>query len=465
MGPVDRLRSGGVRRRVAAAHVAWALVVTASGCGSRRAESDLLAAASTRTGAAAHAAAPGATSAGAGSPASPGSAPSGSGTSPLVAGAARGVDTGPSPSAGATGSLRPIKIGNVGIYSGIAGASTRNGLGAIRAWEQTVNAHGGVAGHPVQVVVADDGGDPAQSAAARKRLVEEEHVVAFVGNMDFLTGGNFVAYHTQTRVPVVGGVGPSWYYDSPFYFPQVTFTPPLFTAALAAIADQVPGATKLATIVCVENRASCTDAGKAWAAEAPGFGQQIVYQAQVSTTQPDFTGECSAARSAGATVLLLALDASGTQRLAQSCSRQGYHPRLAGLLGSQSLADGPLLDGLMLPSPSFPWTSKSDPPRQAFATAMATYAPNAELDLLATQVWTSAVLFARAVELAGPKDVITNEDVLRGLWSMHGETLGGLTYPLTFTQGQPAAKKVCYFLMVIAGGKWTTPNGDTIRCR
>jgi branched-chain amino acid transport system substrate-binding protein len=363
------------------------------------------------------------------------------------------------------GQPQPIKVGNVGIYSGVGGAVTRNGLSALKAWEQSVNAQGGVAGHPVQVVVADDGGDPAQSLAARKRLVDEEHVVAFVGDLDFLTGGSFFDYHAQTRVPVVGGAGPAFYYDSPFYFPQDTYAPPSFTATLAAVADQVPGGAKVATIVCVEDRANCTDAAKAWSAEASGFGQQVVYQAQVSIAQPDFTGECIAARNAGAEVLLLGLDSAASQRVAQSCARQGYHPRFAGNIGRQSLADVPNLDGFILASPSFPWTSKSDPERQAFATAMATYAPDAELDAFATSVWTSAVLFTRAVELAGPKAVITNEDVLRGLWSMHDETLNGLTYPLNFTEGQPAEKKVCYFLMVTAGGAWTTPNGDAIKCR
>jgi branched-chain amino acid transport system substrate-binding protein len=361
--------------------------------------------------------------------------------------------------------LQPIKVGNIGIYSGVGGAVTRNGLAALKAWEQWVNTRGGVAGHPVQVVVADDGGDPAQSLAARKRLVDGEHVVAFVGDQDFLTGGNFLAYHAQTRVPVVGGVGPAFYYDSPFFFPQDTYAPAQFTAALAAVADQVPGGAKVATIVCVEDRANCTDAGRAWSAEAGGFGQQVVYQAQVSIAQPDFTGECIGARNAGAAVLLLGLDSAATQRVAQSCARQGYHPRFAALIGRQSLAHVSDLDRFILASPSFPWTSKSDPARQAFATAMATYAPDAELDIFAASVWTSAALFTRAVELAGAKEVITNEGVLRGLWSMHGETLGGLTYPLTFTEGRPAEKKVCYFLMVTAGGAWTTPNGDAIKCR
>jgi branched-chain amino acid transport system substrate-binding protein len=456
-----------MRRRVAVVLVACALAATASGCGSRRAESDLLAAAATRTAAATHAAAPDATSPGAVSATSSGfdtSAAAGPAGTTAGVGAAGRANSSQPQRPGKTGALQPIKVGNIGIYSGIGGASTRGGLAAIKAWEQWVNAHGGVVGHPVQVVVADDGGDPAQSAAARKRLVEQEHVVAFVGDSDFLTGANFLAYHAQTRVPVVGGTGAAFYYDSPFFFPQNTFAPPIFTATLAAIADQVPRA-KLATIVCVEDRATCTDAGKAWAAEAGGFGEQIVYQAQVSVTQPDFTGECSAARSAGADVLVLAMDFASTQRLGQSCARQGFHPRFAGLIGGQSLAAKPLLDGLILGAGSFPWTSKSDPGRQAYATAMATYAPSAELDLFSTSVWTAAALFTRAVELAGPKDVITNEDVLRGLWSMHGDSLGGLTYPLTFTQGQPAAKRVCYFLMVIAGGRWTTPNGEAIKCR
>jgi branched-chain amino acid transport system substrate-binding protein len=384
---------------------------------------------------------------------------------PAGVSATGGTDTGQATGGGDTGQPQPIKVGNIGIYSGVGGAVTRNGLSALKAWEQSVNAQGGVAGHPVQVVVADDGGDPAQSLAARKRLVDEEHVVAFVGDLDFLTGGSFFDYHAQTRVPVVGGAGPAFYYDSPFYFPQDTYAPPAFTATLAAVADQVPSGAKVATIVCVEDRANCTDAGKVWSAEANGFGQQVVYQAQVSIAQPDFTGECIAARNAGAEVLLLGLDSAASQRVAQSCARQDYHPRFAGNIGRQSLADVSNLDGFILASPSFPWTSKSDPARQAFATAMATYAPDAELDAFATSVWTSAVLFTRAVELAGPKAVITNEDVLRGLWSMHDETLNGLTYPLSFTEGQPAEKKVCYFLMVTAGGAWTTPNGDAIKCR
>lgn len=365
---------------------------------------------------------------------------------------------------GVTGSLQTIKVGTVGFNSGVGGAATRGGLAAIRAWEQWVNANGGVAGHRVQVLTADDAGDPAQSRAARQRLVEEG-VVAFVGNTDVLTGGNFLEYHAKTRVPVVGGIGASYYYDSPFYFPPNSYAPARFTATLAAVADQIPGGARVATIVCVEDRATCTDAGQTWNAQASRYKLDVVYQAQVSIAQPDYTGECIAARNADATVVLLAMDAAGTERLARSCARQGYRPRFAGLIGSDTLASVEALDRFIFASPSFPWTDTGAPNRAAFRRAMATYAPGVALDVNATSVWTSAVLFAHAIEAIDRRARITNEDVLRGLWALRNDDLGGLTYPLTFTEGQKTTPRVCYFPMTITGGKWSATGASGVTCR
>lgn len=450
--------------------------VLLASCGSAHPRDELLAAAARSVPADASASTSssgtGATTA-AGSGSAPGTA---SGASPAAAAsggaqAAGQPDPAAVPTAGGdpdappVGELQLIRVGTIGFNSGIGGAATRGGLAAIRAWEQWVNANGGVAGHQVEVLTADDAGDPAQSRAARQRLVDEEGVVAFVGNTDVLTGGNFLDFHAQTRVPVVGGIGASYYYDSPFYFPPNSYAPARFTATLAAVADQIPAGARVATIVCVEDRATCTDAGQTWNAEAGRFNLQVVYQAQVSIAQPDYTGECISARNAGADVVMLAMDSAGTERLARSCARQGFRPRFAGLIGSDALASVGELDGFIFASPSFPWTDTSVPARAAFADAMATYAPGENLDVNATSVWTSAVLFTRAIESLGPQAQITNEDVLRGLWSLRGDDLGGLTFPLTFTEGQAATPQVCYFPMSISGGQWSATGPSGITCR
>ena len=41
---------------------------------------------------------------------------------------------------------------------------------------------------------------------------------------------------------------------------------------------------------------------------------------------------------------------------------------------------------------------------------------------------------------------------------------GGLTYPVTFTQGQPSPKVTCWSSVVISGGKFTAPFGGKLTC-
>ena len=53
---------------------------------------------------------------------------------------------------------------------------------ALRVWVKWTNAQGGVSGHPVSAIFADDGGDPARHRAAVQKMVEQDKVVAFVAD-------------------------------------------------------------------------------------------------------------------------------------------------------------------------------------------------------------------------------------------------------------------------------------------
>ena len=54
--------------------------------------------------------------------------------------------------------------------------------------------------------------------------------------------------------------------------------------------------------------------------------------------------------------------------------------------------------------------------------------------------------------------------ILAGLWSLRGDTLGGLTGPLTFVEGQPAKSPACWFHLTIQDSVWTTPDGFQLHC-
>jgi branched-chain amino acid transport system substrate-binding protein len=75
----------------------------------------------------------------------------------------------------------PLKIG---ALLSVTGPAAFLGAPEARTLEMMVadlNAQGGVAGHPVKLVVKDTGGDPAKAVSFAKQLVEEEKVFAIIG--------------------------------------------------------------------------------------------------------------------------------------------------------------------------------------------------------------------------------------------------------------------------------------------
>ena len=70
-----------------------------------------------------------------------------------------------------------------------------------------MNANGGIQGRPVKVIQVDDGGDPGKHAAAVRRLIREERVVAFIGNIAPFTFSAGVPLLEEAGVPAIGGDG------------------------------------------------------------------------------------------------------------------------------------------------------------------------------------------------------------------------------------------------------------------
>jgi branched-chain amino acid transport system substrate-binding protein len=187
-------------------------------------------------------------------------------------------------------------------------------------------------------------------------------------------------------------------------------------------------------------------------------------------TQSDFTAQCQGAKSAGVTLLALAVDGSAMDRVARSCSALGYHPAIAtaavAIGAAQSADPGLQADTIGLGSLVFPWTQADNPAEQAFQTAMKTYAPGVAPDGPSAGAWTSGMLLKAAVDKLGTagRDKLTPALILQGLGMIKNEALGGLTAPLTFTAGQPAPSGSCVFPMLLKPGGWTAPNKSTYIC-
>jgi ABC-type branched-subunit amino acid transport system substrate-binding protein len=329
-----------------------------------------------------------------------------------------------------------------------------------------INSQGGPDCHPVKYIVADDGGDPSRHQALVQKLVEQDHVVAFVEMNSALAGQASVAYITQHRIPVVGLVGnEDWAYTSPMYFPEEPLGDDIFVATLAGVAKFfVPqGKTKLATLSCVEVTL-CSRMYDIGPSVAPKYGMSVAYRGQTSLVEPDYTSYCQAAKSAGAQVFWIGLDANSIERVARSCASVNYYPTFStlSLVATPPLLSDRSLDGMFIPQGSLPWMITSNPSIVEYQSALRRYAPTLTPSAGTVLGWVSAKLFQLAT--ANLSDPPTSQSILDGLWSIKNNDLNGLSIPLTFTKDQNPPHMLCYWETQIKGGQYISPDGGKRTC-
>ena len=384
------------------------------------------------------------------------SAPTNSSHTPAGAGAAPGPAT-PSVANGST-----VVVGNVGDYSGVLGALLGPAQGGLEVWAKYTNAHGGLNGHPVQVIIADSGGDPSLDQTDVEQMVQQDHAIAMVGDMDILDTTGNQQYLISRGMPVVGGdLAGNIYFTSPNYFPEgASFTTLAPVGITAAIRE---GKKNVGMVYCVETP-FCEAGVSGLPAAVASAGGRLTYDAAASLTSPSFTSQCLGAQSEGVQVLELLLDAASITRFAEDCAAQGYNPlyETVSLGAVPSLDSVPQLNGLILPTSTFPFVSGSSPATSAFQTAMSDYDPSQPAGPAASIEWTSGQLVAAGAGQMGPTP--SSAELTAGLDALKNNTLNGLTVPLTFHAGSTATVPNCVFLQEIRDGTWIAPNGLSAVC-
>src|ERR1700722_14598468 len=107
-------------------------------------------------------------------------------------------------SGGGSTTASAIPVGVIGSYSGTEAAYLQGSDKVAEAWADSVNAAGGIGGHKIRLYVEDDNTDQATAIQDVKTLVEQDHVVAIVGDVS-TSDTAWASYVQKMGVPVVGG--------------------------------------------------------------------------------------------------------------------------------------------------------------------------------------------------------------------------------------------------------------------
>ncbi|HVV29619.1 MAG TPA: ABC transporter substrate-binding protein [Mycobacteriales bacterium] len=356
----------------------------------------------------------------------------------------------------------PIKIASIGTYSGFNGQAAKATAQAVQAWAAMTNAHGGINGHPVDVIVKDDQGDPAKSLQAAKSVVQQDHVIAIVGQHESGLESAWASYVDAAKVPVIGGngVGEPWV-DDPNFFPTAATAPNL--DLMTEYLTNLLGKKSYGVVYCAEAPA-CAQAGTLAAQGAKKLGISFAGGLSIATAAPDYTAQCLSLKDKGAEVVFTGTQISADIRFIENCRSNGFDPVFVNNAQNWTAQQttNPVWDGAWLFSETAPWTGSSDALVQ-FRDAMKQYQPSAPLNSSATAGWSAAVVFGRAAAQLG--DTPTSSDLYAGLYALGAQyDADGLMPPVTYAQGKPAAQKACGWYLQVKAGKVTTPKGEAPTC-
>jgi len=354
-----------------------------------------------------------------------------------------------------------LVFGNIGPYSGVLGETLGGNKYGLSAWVAMQNARGGLDGHPIKLIVGDDQGDPVTSLNLMKRMVESNHVIAFVADIHGFGFDQDADYAASKGVPFIGGDGtdPRWYKD-PEAFPSVPPAASLVVSTLRYFANS--GTQRLGLLYCLEVAKICTYINNTVMKSA--VGKYVVDDEQISIVAPSYTSQCLRMQAAKVEAVFLLMDTAAAARVVQNCATQGYRPKV-GVLGLDASPDYPKVDamaGSYIPGSTVPLSETQVPAVAQYRAAMDKYAPGIADSGAAGLGWAGGLVLG----LAGAHlpDKPTAADFEANLWQANNETFGGFTAPLTFRKGQPAVPSTCVFLWGVKDHKFYAPQGPRALC-
>lgn len=365
-----------------------------------------------------------------------------------------------------SGATKPaeIAIGVVGTFSGPESPLEAPAEPAIKAWADSVNASGGIDGHRVHLYVFDDQGNASTSVTDVQTLVEQDHVVAIVGEAS-ISAAPWAPFVEAKGIPVVGGDDNDLVFLSnpDFYSAGGNLLSGYYGIAALARAD----GTKMGNLYCAEVPA-CASTTTLLGAFGNPLGVSVAYSSEVSVSAPNYTAACQGLISAGVKSYSLGVESTTLKEIAAQCVQQNLKvPIVVPNVVDSTFPSIPSFNGMQIVDTVFPFFADSTPATKAYQNAIKKYAPSLgstahPATTFGPEAWVSGLLLQAAIKASG-SNTVTSASIKKGLYSLKGATLGGLSVPLTFTPSKPSLHN-CYFTYAIKNGKFVTPNGLDSRC-
>jgi branched-chain amino acid transport system substrate-binding protein len=191
---------------------------------------------------------------------------------------------------GAALGAEPIKLG---AFFDLTGTSSAIGTPTKLVAEMVVkkiNEEGGINGRPLQLVIADDEGDPTKAAIIAKKFIESDRVVAIIGPTRTDTGMAAKPIVEQMQVPTFMCVGGDPVITVPPF--KWTFKSPQRTSVAVKKTFEYMKKKGVQKIAIITSADGFGRDGKNWLEKlAPDYGLKIIASESFQATDNDMTAQ------------------------------------------------------------------------------------------------------------------------------------------------------------------------------
>lgn len=246
----------------------------------------------------------------------------------------------------------PYKIGAVFDVTGPASPLGTPEQDTAKMLEKKLNAKGGINGHPIKLIIYDNGSDEAKSVMAIKKLIEEDKVVAIIGPSQTGTTLSAASAIEAAKIPMVScAAGVKIVYPvQPYIFKTAQSDVHAVEKVMDYLNDK--GIKEIA-IISVAN--AFGDSGKAQIKlQAPDAGIKIVSEQSFRDKDTDMTAQLMAIRRSTAKAVICWGTNPGPAIVAKNMSMLGIK---LPLIMSHGIANkkfielaGPAANGVVFPA-------------------------------------------------------------------------------------------------------------------
>lgn len=195
----------------------------------------------------------------------------------------------------------------VGAYASLTGKEATWGQsyekGARLAIDE-INAAGGIAGRPLQLLLEDNQSKPGESTTAVRKLINRDKVVAIMGEVSSGRSLEAAPVCQQARVPMItNGSNPKVTQVGDYIF-RATYIDPFQGTVMAKFARERLGATRVALLTEVTNAYS-VGLAKYFVDRFTNAGGTVVLQQKYGAAERDFKAQLTAIKAAGVDALFV----------------------------------------------------------------------------------------------------------------------------------------------------------------